>query len=118
MEAPAVATVEEPKKARASRLLSFLSCCGVFERANSLDVDGPEVPPKKSTKLRPVHGRLSTPVNRSDGSAQESSTAESKDPIDEKVAGLQDADKNGSAQEPNEPNHGEDQTEKSKRDSK
>ena len=79
-----------PNKKKSKRLpkfLSFLNCCSASENANSLDVENQTVPARKVSKLQPSQVRQATPVKKPDTSAPESSTAESKETTDEKIAG-------------------------------
>ncbi|KAK2756145.1 hypothetical protein FQN54_005553 [Arachnomyces sp. PD_36] len=88
---PKVATSEmaepakpEKKSKGSSKLFSILSCCG----KSDADSEEPPLPAKKAVKPQSSHGRQSTPVEKAEVSAGESSTAESRDPnpFDEKAA--------------------------------
>jgi RNA polymerase II subunit A small phosphatase-like protein len=78
------ASKTERKSKGSSKLFSFLSCCGSSE----LDKEDLALPPKKASKAQPVSGRQSTPADKAEVSAAESSTAESREanPFDEKSA--------------------------------
>ncbi|OJD11472.1 hypothetical protein ACJ73_09531 [Blastomyces percursus] len=88
-------TDEQPKEKMAkgpSKLFSFLSCCG---GTSNDDQEEPEIPPKKSVKPQSSHGRLPTPVEKTEPSAADSSTADSREPSssDEKSALKANADR-------------------------
>lgn len=74
----------EKKSKGSSKLFALLSCCG----SSGADNEEPSLPAKKAVKPQPNHGRQSTPVEKAEVSAGESSTAESRDPnpFDEKAA--------------------------------
>ncbi|KLJ12722.1 hypothetical protein EMPG_12277 [Blastomyces silverae] len=88
-------TDDQPKEKMAkgpSKLFSFLSCCG---GTSNDDQEEPEIPPKKSVKPQSSHGRQPTPVEKTEPSAADSSTADSREPTssDEKVALKANADR-------------------------
>ncbi|PGH03083.1 carboxy-terminal domain RNA polymerase II polypeptide A small phosphatase [Blastomyces parvus] len=92
---PTPDTDDQPKEKLAkapSKLFSFLSCCG---GTSNDDQEEPEIPPKKSVKPQSSHGRQSTPVEKTEPSAADSSTADSREPasFDEKVALKANADR-------------------------
>lgn len=66
----------EKKSKGSSKLFALLSCCG----SSGADNEEPSLPAKKAIKPQPNHGRQSTPVEKAEVSAGESSTAESRDP--------------------------------------
>ncbi|PGH12924.1 hypothetical protein AJ80_06529 [Polytolypa hystricis UAMH7299] len=70
-------------KSSSSKLFSFLSCCS----SSTADSEDTAVPPKKSTRPRSSQGRQSIPVEKSEPTVADSSTAGSKEPspIDEKA---------------------------------
>lgn len=100
---PTTLTDERPKKG-ASRIFSLL-CCGLPKSGNLVEDDDEGLAAKKTTKTLP--DRTSIPaVQKPDASTAESSTAESKEPISEKIgesAKIQDV---GSVNEKVEPLHG------------
>ncbi|KAI9785933.1 MAG: hypothetical protein M1839_008199 [Geoglossum umbratile] len=71
-------------KAGVSRFLGFLNCCGASSNASSGDGEDALDPPKKA-RFRGLKGRQSTPVGKKEV-GPEPSTADSKDPLDEKAA--------------------------------
>ncbi|KAI9729274.1 MAG: hypothetical protein M1834_006944 [Cirrosporium novae-zelandiae] len=75
---------ERPKKG-VSRFLSFLNCCSYPDNANTVENRDSLQPPRKTQKYQSPRGRQPTPIPRQDVSATESSTAESKDNMDEKA---------------------------------
>jgi carboxy-terminal domain RNA polymerase II polypeptide A small phosphatase len=83
---PSPTTTETSSKKKAKGgFLSFL-CCGVPKGDNAVDQEDDTEASRKATKLRPPRSTQSTPVKKQDVSAAESSTADSKDPTDEKAA--------------------------------
>ncbi|KAL1643910.1 hypothetical protein SLS58_004584 [Diplodia intermedia] len=74
------------KKSGVSRILLILNCCGVPEKGNVVGQEESPEAPKKATKLRSVR-KQSAPATtaKKDVSAAESSTADSKEPIEEKA---------------------------------
>ncbi|KAI9868201.1 MAG: hypothetical protein M1813_006946 [Trichoglossum hirsutum] len=71
-------------KGGVSRFLGFLNCCGTSGNASSGDGEDALEPPKRA-RFRSIKSRQSTPVNKREVGA-EPSTADSKDPLDEKAA--------------------------------
>ena len=93
--ATVVTTATGPTKQRRgglSKFLSFLNCCGAPEDANDIDLEESNIPARKPNKLQQTQIRQQTPVVKADVSAAESSTAESKEMSDEKIAGTPYAD--------------------------
>ena len=84
---PAVAKSEKKRKGGISRLLSKLSCCGVPEDANAIDLDEQAIPARKTSKPIPSQARQTTPTSKPNISAAESSTTGSKEPNEEKIGG-------------------------------
>ena len=87
---PTTASTSLPNKKKSKgipRLLSFLNCCSAPENANPVDAHNQIVPSRKVSKLPPSQVRQATPVRKPDTSAPESSTAESKETTEEKIAG-------------------------------
>ncbi|MCJ1439341.1 hypothetical protein MMC27_008733, partial [Xylographa pallens] len=84
---PAVAKSEKKRKGGISRLLSKLNCCGVPEDANAIDLDEQAIPAQKTSKSVPSQARQTTPTNKPNISAAESSTTGSKEPNEEKIGG-------------------------------
>ncbi|KAF2497565.1 NIF-domain-containing protein [Lophium mytilinum] len=72
-------------KKKSGGFLSFLNCCGVPKGGNLVDQDDTTENAKQASKLRSGRSTQPTPVKKQDASAAESSTADSKDPIDEKA---------------------------------
>lgn len=74
----------EKKSKGTSKLFAILSCCG----SSGEDNEEPSLPAKKAPRPQSNHGRQSTPVEKAEVSAGESSAAESRDPnpFDEKAA--------------------------------
>ncbi|EOD46932.1 putative dihydroxy-acid dehydratase [Neofusicoccum parvum] len=79
--------VQPKKKSGVSRILLILNCCGVPEKGNVVGQEESPEAPKKATKLRSVRKQSApaTPAKHKDVSAAESSTADSKEPIEEKA---------------------------------
>ncbi|KAJ9654337.1 hypothetical protein H2201_009016 [Coniosporium apollinis] len=81
---PSTATTQtKPKKKRVSRFLAFLNCCGVPEHGNLAgQEDTPEA--SRTARIQPTRNTQPGPSKKQDVSAAESSTADSKEPVDEK----------------------------------
>ncbi|QSS56921.1 plasma membrane phosphatase required for sodium stress response [Histoplasma capsulatum var. duboisii H88] len=98
---PKVSTTDaddQPKERLAKgppKLFSFLSCCG---GASNEDQEDPGIPPKRSVKPQSSHGRQPTPVEKTEPSAADSSTSDSREPasFDEKFALKANADRKDS----------------------
>ncbi|EDN08310.1 carboxy-terminal domain RNA polymerase II polypeptide A small phosphatase 1 [Histoplasma mississippiense (nom. inval.)] len=98
---PKVSTTDaddQPKERLAKgppKLFSFLSCCG---GASNEDQEDPGIPPKRSVKPQSSHGRQPTPVEKTEPSAADSSTSDSREPasFDEKFALQANADRKDS----------------------
>ncbi|KKY23315.1 putative serine threonine-protein phosphatase dullard [Diplodia seriata] len=73
------------KKSGVSRILLILNCCGVPEKGNVVGQEESPEAPKKATKLRSVRKQSAPATAKKDVSAAESSTADSKEPIEEKA---------------------------------
>ncbi|KAF2187381.1 NIF-domain-containing protein [Zopfia rhizophila CBS 207.26] len=73
-------------------LLSCFSCFGAPKDSHAVEEDTPENA-KQSSKLRPGRTTQPTPLKKQDPNAAESSTADSKEPIDEKSSGPYGADR-------------------------
>lgn len=83
----AVSGSEKPKKRGVPRFLSLLGCCGAQDDAKNADVSEPAVPPKKAKVLQAKSGRQPTPAVKTEKSAAESSTGESKEMPEETIGG-------------------------------
>ncbi|KAL8710144.1 MAG: hypothetical protein Q9220_005227 [cf. Caloplaca sp. 1 TL-2023] len=83
-EAPSSTT--KPKKTGISRLLSVLNCCGSSKDANAFELDQ-TVPPKKAKTLQSNRGRQTTPMTKPNASAGESTKTESKEALEDNIAG-------------------------------
>ncbi|KAL8720801.1 MAG: hypothetical protein Q9225_002396 [Loekoesia sp. 1 TL-2023] len=77
---------ERPRKKGFSRFLSVLNCCSPSKDANVPD-SHQAVPPKKARTLQANRGRQPTPMTKPNASAGESSKAESKEAIEDNIAG-------------------------------
>lgn len=77
---------EKPRKSGFSRFFSVLNCCSAPKDANTSE-STQVVPPKKAKTLQTNRGRQSTPMAKPDASAGESSKTESKEAIEDKIAG-------------------------------
>ncbi|KAI9820112.1 MAG: hypothetical protein M1832_003819 [Thelocarpon impressellum] len=87
------ARASRPKKGGLSRFFSFMNCCGVPDHGNSVDAEGPAVPAKPTSQLQGGRvGRQEAPLIKQDPEGQGSSTADSKDAVDEKLAGIRDSE--------------------------
>lgn len=77
----------KPKRKGLSRFFSVLNCCGAKKDASDLELD-PAVPSKKAKTLQANRGRQATPMTRpNNASAGESSKTESKEAIEDNIAG-------------------------------
>lgn len=79
--------VQPKKKSGVSRILLILNCCAVPEKGNVVGQEELPEAPKKATKLRSVRKQSAppAPAKQKDVSAAESSTADSKEPVEEKA---------------------------------
>lgn len=106
----------KPKKHGVSRFITFLSCCGVPKGGTPVEQDDNAEAAKRADRVRPARMTQPTPAPKPDVSAAESSTADSKEPLDEKVGGLQYSSGAGVALDRKEPEltpnlHGDDAAE-------
>ncbi|KAL8947312.1 MAG: hypothetical protein Q9222_006389 [Ikaeria aurantiellina] len=85
VEEPPTSTTK-PKKTGISRLFSFLNCCGTPKDANALELDQ-TVPPKKAKTLQANRGRQTIPMTKPNASAGESTKTESKEALEDNIAG-------------------------------
>lgn len=87
--APDSQATPPPKQRRRgfSRFLVVLNCCGMHERGTPVETEDASRPVKQETLTESAQGRQSVPLGRQDASAAESSTAESKELIEEKSVG-------------------------------
>ncbi|KAL8703999.1 MAG: hypothetical protein Q9201_002831 [Fulgogasparrea decipioides] len=76
----------KPKKKAISRIFSILNCCSAPKDANELELDQ-AVPTKKVRTLQSNRGRQTAPMTRLEPGAGESSNTESKEPIEDNIAG-------------------------------
>ena len=83
----AVNRLEKKRKGVFLRLLSKLTCCGVSEDANAIDLDEHAIPARMSSKLQATPAKQTNPVKKPDMSAAESTTTESKEMTEEKIGG-------------------------------
>ncbi|TKA60136.1 hypothetical protein B0A49_11375 [Cryomyces minteri] len=90
-------TDNKPKKKGVSRFLSFLNCCGAHDEGHAVGPAGTKEAAQEPNKLRSTRAALPATAKPQDASAAQSSTADSKEPIDEKLAGT------GLASEPGAP---------------
>ncbi|KAI9877549.1 MAG: hypothetical protein M1830_003597 [Pleopsidium flavum] len=81
------ASMPKTKRRGLSRFLFILNCCGVPHNATTVDTETPSRPVKQNTLVQAAQGRQAASATKQDASAAESSTAESKDPIEEKISG-------------------------------
>ncbi|OCK82980.1 NIF-domain-containing protein [Lepidopterella palustris CBS 459.81] len=77
-------TQSQGKKKGRGGFLSFLNCCSVPKDGNLVDQEEETENSKKTNKLRSGRSTQPTPLKKQDASAAESSTADSKEPMDEK----------------------------------
>ncbi|KAL8644079.1 MAG: hypothetical protein Q9210_007435 [Variospora velana] len=77
---------EKPRKKGFSRFLSALSCCSPSKDANASE-SNPAVPAKKAKTLQANRARQPAPVTKPNASAGESSKTESKEAIEDNIAG-------------------------------
>ncbi|OCL09091.1 NIF-domain-containing protein [Glonium stellatum] len=73
------------KSKKKGGFFSFLSCCGLPKGGTPVDLEENTEANKKTSKLRAGRSTQPTPVKKHDASAAESSTADSKEPMDEKI---------------------------------
>ncbi|KAL9027602.1 MAG: hypothetical protein Q9196_003892 [Gyalolechia fulgens] len=78
--------VERPKRKGLSRLFSILNCCSSSKDAHASD-SNQAIPPKKTKTLQANRGRQPTPMIKPNASAGESSKTESKEAIEDNIAG-------------------------------
>lgn len=81
----------EKKSKAQSRFLAILNCCSPSDADN----EGPELPAKRTENRQPIQARSPSTVEKVDGSAAESSTADSKEHFafaDEKAKVIVDSD--------------------------
>lgn len=78
-------TPEKPKKGL-SRFFSILNCCSPSENAHASE-SNQAIPPKKARTLQANRGRQPTPMTKPNASAGESSNTESKEAIEDNIAG-------------------------------
>ncbi|KAL8676851.1 MAG: hypothetical protein Q9186_006678 [Xanthomendoza sp. 1 TL-2023] len=77
----------KPKRKGLSRFFSILNCCGAQKDASELELDQ-AVPPKKAKTSQANRGRQTTPITKPNNtSAGESSNTESKEAIEDNIAG-------------------------------
>lgn len=79
-----VAAQNKSKKSPVSRFFSALNCCAAPEQGNFVGEEENTEGPKQANKLRSNRATQPAPAKKQDASAAESSTADSKDPMDEK----------------------------------
>ncbi|KAL8774106.1 MAG: hypothetical protein Q9209_001214 [Squamulea sp. 1 TL-2023] len=88
----------KPRKKTFSRLLSILNCCGGQKDANDLELD-PAVRTKRAKTIQSTRGRQAIPVtNPNNASAGDSSNTESKEAIEDNIAGKRYSELTPSAQ--------------------
>ncbi|KAL8758725.1 MAG: hypothetical protein Q9199_001254 [Rusavskia elegans] len=91
-------TSAKPKKKGFSRFFSILNCCGASKDANDSEQDQ-AVPSKRAKTLQSTRGRQTTPVTKTNNaSAGESSNTESKEAIEDNIAGKRYSELTPSAQ--------------------
>ncbi|KAL8932047.1 MAG: hypothetical protein Q9216_006984 [Gyalolechia sp. 2 TL-2023] len=78
--------LERPKKQGLSRLFSILNCCSSSKDAHASE-SNQAIPPKKAKTLQANRGRQPTPITKPNASAGESSKTESKEAIEDNIAG-------------------------------
>ncbi|KAI4268806.1 MAG: hypothetical protein L6R35_006728 [Caloplaca aegaea] len=77
---------KKPRKKAFSRLLSALNCCSPSKDANASE-SNPAVPAKKAKTLQANRARQTAPATKPNASAGESSQTESKEAIEDHIAG-------------------------------
>ncbi|KAI4182710.1 MAG: hypothetical protein LQ346_006514 [Caloplaca aetnensis] len=77
---------EKPKKKGLSRFLSVLNCCSPSKDAHASDSQQ-DVPSKKARTLQANRGRQPTPITKPNASAEESRETESKEAVEDNIAG-------------------------------
>ncbi|KAL9596369.1 MAG: hypothetical protein Q9219_005847 [cf. Caloplaca sp. 3 TL-2023] len=77
---------ERPRKKGISRLFSVLNCCSP-SKDDHISESQQALPPKKTKTLQANRGRQPTPLTKPDASAGESSKTESKEAIEDNIAG-------------------------------
>ncbi|KAI4088269.1 MAG: hypothetical protein LQ348_007597 [Seirophora lacunosa] len=77
---------ERPRKKGLSRFFSALNCCSPSKDANASE-SNPAVPAKKAKTLQANRARQPAPVTKPNASAGESSKTESKEAIEDNIAG-------------------------------
>lgn len=77
---------EKPRKKGLSRFFSALNCCNPSKDANASDSQQ-VVPSKKVRTLQANRGRQTTPVTKPNASAEESIKTESKEAVEDNIAG-------------------------------
>ncbi|KAL8840194.1 MAG: hypothetical protein Q9176_004042 [Flavoplaca citrina] len=91
-------TPAKPKKKGLSRFFSILNCCGAPKDANDSEQDQ-AVPSKRAKTSQSTRGRQTTPVTKiNNASAGESSNTESKEAIEDNIAGKRYSELTPSAQ--------------------
>ena len=76
-----------PKPKKRGGFLSFLNCCSPPENANTVELGDQAVPAKKTKAVQQKPGRQPTPAVKTNVSAAESSTGESKEVTEEGSGG-------------------------------
>ena len=86
---PESQSASTPKQRRRglSRLFVIFNCCRMPEKGTPVDTEDPSRPAKAEMSSQPAQGRQAVPGGKQVASAAESSTAESKEPIEEKTGG-------------------------------
>ncbi|KAL8924331.1 MAG: hypothetical protein Q9208_004112 [Pyrenodesmia sp. 3 TL-2023] len=77
---------EKPRKKGFSRFFSALNCCRPSKDANASESQQ-AVPSKKAKTLQANRGRQTTPITKPNASAEESSKTESKEAVEDNIAG-------------------------------
>ncbi|KAL8673065.1 MAG: hypothetical protein Q9168_002488 [Polycauliona sp. 1 TL-2023] len=91
-------TPAKPKKKGLSRFFSVLNCCGSSKDANDSEQD-PAIPSKRAKTAQSTRGRQTAPVTVTNKeSAGESSNTESKEAIEDNIAGKRYSELTPSAQ--------------------
>lgn len=87
---PESPSASPPKQRRRglSRLFVILNCCRMPEKGTPVDTEDASRPAKPETLSQPAQGRQPIPAGTQVASAAESSTAESREPLEEKTGGL------------------------------
>ncbi|KAL8761502.1 MAG: hypothetical protein Q9184_002381 [Pyrenodesmia sp. 2 TL-2023] len=77
---------EKPRKKGLSRFFSALNCCSPSKDANASESQQ-AVPSKKAKTLQANRGRQTTPITKPNASGAESSNTESKEAVEDNIAG-------------------------------